>query len=63
MGALGGGAMVFGQQRTGGLLGLLHDLVFLLELGLAAEEGHGSIIKSRRNDAEAYSGRSKLRAL
>jgi hypothetical protein len=36
--------MVFRQQRAGSLLGLLHDLVFLLELWLAAEEGHGCLI-------------------
>jgi hypothetical protein len=36
--------VVLRQQRAGGLLGLLHDLVFLLELGLAAEKGHGGLI-------------------
>ena len=46
----------------GSLFGLLHDLVFLLELGLAAEEGHGSIIESRRKYAGSNSGRSKLRS-
>jgi hypothetical protein len=45
--------MVLGQQRAGSLLGLLHDLVFLLELGLAAEEGHGLIIKSAPGTAYA----------
>jgi hypothetical protein len=39
--------VVFGQQSAGGLLGLLHDLVFLFEPGLAAEEGHNSIIERR----------------
>jgi hypothetical protein len=39
--------VVFGEKRAGRSLGLLHDFVFLLKLGLAAEEGHGSIIETR----------------
>jgi hypothetical protein len=34
--------------------------VFLLELGLAAEEGHGSIIESARNAAEDVVARRRL---